>query len=48
MRKVPQTKWGKIEYFDKLLQGDEKEAWENFKFVVKVFLGKGLKTLRSL
>ena len=29
----------KDEYFDKLLQGDEKEAWGSFKFVVKVFLG---------
>ena len=26
-------------YFDKLLQGDEKAAWDSFKFVVKVFLG---------
>ena len=25
----------KNEYFDKLLQGDEKTAWESFKFVVK-------------
>ena len=25
--------------FDKLLQGDEKAAWDSFKFVVKVFLG---------
>ena len=29
----------KDEYFDKLLQGDEKTAWDSFKFVVKVFLG---------
>ena len=29
----------KDEYFDKLLQGDEKAAWDSFKFVVKVFLG---------
>ena len=29
----------KDEYFDKLLQGDEKGAWGSFKFVVKVFLG---------
>ena len=29
----------KDEYFDKLLLGDEKAAWVNFKFVVKVFLG---------
>ena len=38
----------KDEYFDKLLQGDEKVAWNSFKFVVKVFLGNGLKTMRSL
>jgi len=31
----------KDEYFDKLLQGDEKEAWDSFKFVVKGFLGNG-------
>ena len=29
----------KDEHFDKLLQGDEKAAWDRFKFVVKVFLG---------
>ena len=29
----------KDEYFDKLLQGDEKVAWDSFKFVVKEFLG---------
>jgi len=29
----------KDEYFDKLLQGDEKAAWNSFKFVVKGFLG---------
>jgi len=29
----------KDEYFDKLLQGYEKTAWDSFKFVVKVFLG---------
>ena len=29
----------KDEYFDKLLQGDEKAAWNSFKFVIKVFLG---------
>ena len=29
----------KDEYFDKLLQGDEKAAWDNFKLVVKGFLG---------
>jgi len=29
----------KDEYFDKLLQGDEKAGWNSFKFVVKVFLG---------
>jgi len=29
----------KDEYFNKLLQGDEKAAWDSFKFVVKVFLG---------
>jgi len=29
----------KDEYFDKLFQGDEKAAWDSFKFVVKGFLG---------
>ena len=29
----------KDEYFDNLIQGDEKAAWDSFKFVVKVFLG---------
>ena len=29
----------KDEYFDKLLQGDEKAALDSFRFVVKVFLG---------
>jgi len=29
----------KDEYFEKLLQGDEKAVWESFKFVVKGFLG---------
>jgi len=29
----------KDEYFDKLLQGQEKAAWDSFKFVVKGFLG---------
>jgi len=29
----------KDEFFDKLLQGNEKAAWDNFKFVVKVLLG---------
>jgi len=29
----------KDEYFDKLLQGDEKAVWESFKFVVKGLLG---------
>ena len=29
----------KDEYFDRLLQGDEKAALDSFKFVVKVFLG---------
>jgi len=29
----------KDEYFDTLLQGDEKAAWDSFKFVVKGFLG---------
>jgi len=29
----------KDEYFDKLLQGDEKAAWDSLKFVVKEFLG---------
>jgi len=38
----------KDEYFDKLLQGDEKAAWDSFKFVVIVFLGNGLKTVRSI
>ena len=38
----------KDEYFDKLLHGDEKAAWDSFKFVVKVFLGNTLKTMRSL
>ena len=38
------------EYFDTLLQGDEKAAWDSFKFVVKVFFWEteGLKTMRSL
>jgi hypothetical protein len=40
----------KDEYFDKLLQGDEKAAWDSFKFVVKGFLGEreGLKNMRRL
>jgi len=29
----------KDKYFNKLLQGNEKEAWDSFKFVVKGFLG---------
>jgi len=29
----------KDEYFGRLLQGDEKAAWDSFKFVVKGFLG---------
>jgi len=29
----------KHEYFDKQLQGEEKAAWDSFKFAVKVFLG---------
>ena len=29
----------KDEYFDKLLQGDEKASWDGFKIVVKEFLG---------
>ena len=29
----------KDEYFDRLLPGDEKTAWDSFKFVLKVFLG---------
>jgi len=29
----------KDEYFDKLLQGDEKAVWDSFKLVVKGFLG---------
>ena len=28
----------KDEYFDRLLKDDEKEDWDSFKFVVKVFL----------
>jgi len=27
------------EYFEQLLQGDKKAAWDRFKFVVKGFLG---------
>jgi len=39
----------KDEYFDKLLQGDEKATWDSFKFVVKGFLGnRRNKTMRSL
>ena len=29
----------KDKYVDKLLQGEEKAAWDSFKFVVKEFLG---------
>ena len=29
----------KDEYFNSFLQGDEKAAWDSFKFVVEVFLG---------
>jgi len=29
----------KDEYFDRLLQGDEKAAWDSFKFAIKVFFG---------
>jgi len=29
----------KDEYFDKLLQGDEKAVWDSFKFIVKGYLG---------
>ena len=29
----------KADYFDKLLQGDEKVAWDSFKFAVKGFWG---------
>jgi len=29
----------KDEYFDRLLKGDGKAAWDSFKFVVKGFLG---------
>jgi len=29
----------KDEYFDRLLQGDEKAVWDSFKFVIKGFLG---------
>ena len=35
----PQIRDIKGKCFDKLLQGDEKAAWDSFKFVVKVFLG---------
>jgi hypothetical protein len=39
----------KEKYFDKLLQGDEKTAWDSFKFVVEGFLEReGLKTMRNL
>ena len=38
----------KDEYFDRFLQGDEKLAWDSFKFVVNVFLGNGLKGKGSL
>ena len=38
----------KDEYTDKFLQSDGKLAWDSFKFVVKVFLGNGLKVKRSL
>ena len=38
----------KDEYFDNFLQGDEKAAWDSFKFVVKYFWEtEGLKTMRS-
>jgi len=30
----------KDEYFDQLLQGDKKAAWDSFKFVVKGLFGK--------
>ena len=30
----------KDEYFDKLLQGDEKAAWDSFKYVLKNIFGK--------
>jgi hypothetical protein len=29
----------KVEYIDKLFQGDEKAVWNSFKFVIKGFLG---------
>jgi len=36
----PQTRdFIKEEYFEMVLQGNEKAAWESFKFVVKWFLG---------
>jgi hypothetical protein len=41
----------KEEYFDKLLQGEEKAAWGSFRFVVKGFFSwerERLKTVRSL
>ena len=39
----------KDKYFDKLFQGDEKAAWDSFKFVVKDFWEtEGLETVWSL
>jgi hypothetical protein len=38
----------KDEFFDNFLQGNEKLAWDSFKFVVNLFLGDGLKGKRSL
>ena len=39
----------KDKYFDTLIQGDEKAAWDSFKFVVKGFLeNRRLKSMRSL
>ena len=29
----------KDEFFDRLLQGDEKAVWDSFKFIVKVLFG---------
>jgi hypothetical protein len=39
----------KDEYFDKLLLGDEKAAWDSFKLVVKGYLGnRGAQTYKEL
>ena len=36
------------EYFDSLLRGDEKAAWDSFKFVVKGFLGNRTQNYEEL